>query len=104
MSTRPDQDQTTSLTGFQYRSGITPSSIQSNDGRSKLAILCQRRRWSHAKVHLRIDHARVVPLDDDLIEDLAARVADVALALVQPSQRAAMAGMATGLGLLAGDG
>jgi len=24
------------------------------------------------KVHLRLDHARVVPLDDDLIEDLAA--------------------------------
>jgi hypothetical protein len=59
---------------------------------------------SDAKVHLWIDHARVVTLNDDLIEDLAARVAHVALALVQPSQRPSMAGVATGLRLLAGDG
>jgi hypothetical protein len=58
---------------------------------------------SDVKVHLRIDQARVVQLNDNLIEHLAARVAHVALAPVQPPQRATMAGVATRLLRLAGD-
>ena len=74
--------------------GIGPASIgeQVFDGKP-----VRRTSAGHVEPHLRVDRARVVLLDHGRVEHLAAGVAEEASAAVEPSQRAPVTGMATGL-------
>src|SRR3954447_19866200 len=61
-----------------------------------------RSRRLHAERHLGIRDPRVVTLDHDVVEDLAAGVAEPQLTAVQVAQHPAVTGVATGrLGLRA---
>src|SRR4029079_5172733 len=56
-----------------------------------------RSRRLHAKRHLGIGDPRIVALDHDVVEDLAAGVAEPPFTAVQVAQHPAVTGVATGL-------